>query len=78
MLGPSSITTPLPFNGISTIQMSYLTTITSNTKNQINNCVHFTDLSYNNNLIFVSNTSYVNGLNNTLSSSIQTTNINSI
>ena len=40
--------------------------------------MHFSDLSYNNNLIFVSNTTYVNGLYNTLSSSIQTTNINLI
>ena len=43
-LGPSSITTPLPFNGVSALQMSYLTTITSNIQNQIYNCVHFTDL----------------------------------
>ena len=56
--------------------MSYLSTITSNIQNQINNCVHFTDLSYNNNLIFVSNMSYVNGIYNTLSSYIRTTNNN--
>ena len=36
----------------------------------------FGDLSFNNNLIYVNNTSYVNGLYNTLSSYIRTTNTN--
>ena len=74
MIGVSAISTVLPFNGVSPLQMSYLATTISNVQNQINNCVHFTDLSYNNNLIFVSNMSYVNGIYNTLSSYIPTTN----
>ena len=56
--------------------MSYLANITSDVQNQINNCVHFTDLSYNNNLVFISNMSYINGIYNTLSSYIRTTNNN--
>ena len=75
-LGVSAITTPLPFNGISQLKMSYLSNITSDVQIQINNCVHFSDLSYNNNLIYVSSNSYMNGLYNTLSASIKNTNTN--
>ena len=67
---------PLPFNGVSQLQMSYLSTITSNVQTQLNNCVMFSDLSFNNNLIYVNNSSYVNGLYNTLSAYIRTTNTN--
>ena len=76
MLGPSSITTNLPFNGVSQLKMSYLSNITSDVQQQLNNAVMFGDLSCNNNLIFVTNMSYVNGIYNTLSGYIRTTNTN--
>ena len=75
-LGYTAITTPLPINGVSQLQMSYLSTLTSNVQTHLNNCVMFGDLYFNNNLIYVNNTSYVNGLYNTLSSYIRTTNTN--
>ena len=56
--------------------MSYLQNITSDVQNQLNNAVMFGDLSFNNNLIIVTNMSYVNGIYNTLSSYIRTTNTN--
>ena len=50
-LGYTGITSPLPINGVSQLQMSYLSTITSNVQTQLNNCIMFSDLSFNNNLI---------------------------
>ena len=49
ILNYSSITTPLPINGVSQLQMSYLSNITSDVQTQLNNCVMFGDLSFNNN-----------------------------
>ena len=59
-LGYTGITTVLPFNGVSQLKMGYLINITSDVQSKINSCVHFTDLSFNNNLKFASNMSYVN------------------
>ena len=73
-----AITTPLPINDVSQLKMSYLANITSDVQTQLNNAVMFGDLSFNKNLIFVSNMSYVNGIYNTLSSYIRTTNNNLI
>ena len=56
--------------------MSYLANITSDVQNQLNNAVMFGDLSFNNNLIYVNSSSYMNGLFNTLSAYIRTTNTN--
>ena len=44
-LGYIGITTVLPFlNGVSQLNMNYLSNITSNMQNQLNNCVMFGDL----------------------------------
>ena len=42
--------------------MSYLSNIPSDVQNQFNNAVMFGDLSFNNNLIYVNSSSYINGL----------------
>ena len=76
ILGQSAITTVLPINGVSQLKMSYLSNITSDVQTQLNNCVMLGDLSFNNNLIYVNSNSYINGLYNTLSASIKTTNTN--
>ena len=41
------------FNGVSQLKMSYLSNITSNVQNQLNNAAMFGDLSYINNSIYV-------------------------
>ena len=46
----AAITTPLPINGVSQLKMSYLSNITSDVQTQLNNCVLFGDLSFNDNL----------------------------
>ena len=56
--------------------MSYLANITSDVQNQLNNAVIFGALSFHNNLIYVNSSSYMNGLFNTLSAYIRTTNTN--
>ena len=60
--GGTGITSPLFFNGVSQLQKRYVLTITAAVQNQLSNCVMFDDLSFNNNLIYVKNSSSVNGL----------------
>ena len=64
-LNYAATTTPLPINGVSQLKMSYLQSITSDVQNQLNNCVMFGDLSFNNNLMYVNSNSYVNGIYHT-------------